>query len=581
MYVSLYRRYRPQKFSDIVGQNAAVKVLQESLKEGHLGHAYLFSGPRGCGKTSAARIVAKSLNCLDPQEGNEPCGICTSCTAIAEGEHLDVIEIDGASNRGIGEIRDLKTRVNLKPLNAEYKVYIIDEVHMLTEQAFNALLKTLEEPPANVIFLLATTEPNKVPVTIRSRCQHIPFHRISIADIVARITYICEQEKIKSEQEAVWEISRQADGALRDALSLTEQAVALGNGTLSLRGVLELMGGNSRTELERWVSLLRTEPQKAAIALHDMLARGISAENFTESLFAVFRDLWLYSIWGEKGMDAIEVSEAEHEFIMNESALWAPQQLKAACLFCNKMLPRTRYGIRTEVFLGLLLLEMTNIIGNNSAINKGPVETHIDKPVRSFVKEKTEVIEQSSSGHTKTINTDLLHNTETLKHDVNNTKGNHVIVSGNVNQFNDLENETLKRIITKLKDKQLQIAAALLKATIIKNGDKWSLSFANPCPSENYLNTPQNFAILSDAVKDIWGLNDGQECSDGAMKTAHIEVVPKASPTLDIRKTDLTSNGSSSVSGAQRILKLMGAEVLYVKDSSLENADGSESEDKR
>ncbi len=167
MYISLYRRYRPQTFSDMVGQGAAVGVLMESLRESSLGHAYLFSGPRGCGKTSAARLVAKSLTCLNKQDGCEPCGACENCIAITAGEHLDVIEIDGASNRGIGEIRDLKSHVNLKPLSAAYKIYIIDEVHMLTEQAFNALLKPRVEPPLIVVFLLATPEAHKVQVTIR------------------------------------------------------------------------------------------------------------------------------------------------------------------------------------------------------------------------------------------------------------------------------------------------------------------------------------------------------------------------------------------------------------------------------
>ena len=197
MYISLYRKYRPQKFSDMVGQSAAISLLQESLKEDKIGHAYLFSGPRGCGKTSAARLIAKSLICKKQSQTYEPCGECDDCISVAMGEHLDVIEIDGASNRGINEIRDLKTHVNLKPLSAGYKIYIIDEVHMLTEPAFNALLKTLEEPPQNVVFLLATTEPHKVPVTIRSRCQQIPFHRISTKDMIERIQYVCDCENIK------------------------------------------------------------------------------------------------------------------------------------------------------------------------------------------------------------------------------------------------------------------------------------------------------------------------------------------------------------------------------------------------
>jgi DNA polymerase-3 subunit gamma/tau len=586
MYVSLYRRYRPQKFSDIVGQNAAVKVLQESLKEGHLGHAYLFSGPRGCGKTSAARIVAKSLNCLDPQKDHEPCGKCASCTAIAEGEHLDVIEIDGASNRGIGEIRDLKTRVNLKPLNAEYKVYIIDEVHMLTEQAFNALLKTLEEPPANVIFLLATTEPNKVPVTIRSRCQHIPFHRISIADIVSRISYICEHEKIVAEQEAIWEISRQADGALRDALSLTEQAVALGNGTLSLASVLELMGGNSRTELEKWVQLVRMGRQDAAVVLHDMLAKGISSENFAESLFAVFRDLWLYSVWGEKGMEAIEVSEAERDFIRNESINWTQQQLKAVCLFCNKILPRTRYGIKIDVFSGLLLLELTNIIENKKAepLSQSPAVAHVKRSLEHVSNKKTDVAQVASVHNVANIENIPQKETAIMADNEGSASTIQGIEGDNLGIVHGLENSQLGRLLSKLKNKQLQIAAALLDATISKNGESWSLSFITPCPAENYLNIPQNFAILSDAVNETYGLNSNVDSSNKSMETAH-KVVPHAAPPTEAGVNSTKENHElreqSSVSGAQRILKLMGAEVLYVKDASLENPETSESEDAR
>ena len=354
MYISLYRRYRPQTFSDMVGQSAAVGVLLESLREGSLGHAYLFSGPRGCGKTSAARLVAKSLDCLNRGEDCEPCGVCENCRAIAAGEHLDVIEIDGASNRGIGEIRDLKSHVSLKALSASYKVYIIDEVHMLTDAAFNALLKTLEEPPANVVFLLATTEPHKVPVTIRSRCQHIPFHRITIADTVSRLKHVCSQENIEADEEGIWEIARQADGALRDALSLTEQAVALGRGKLSLESVRELTSGSSRAELEKWVTMLRTDPQGAAAALHSIMARGISSERLCEALFVLFRDLWLFCLWKDKALEALETSSAERDYLAAEAQHWDKDKLQAACMLCSRLLPRTHYGMKGDIFSGLI-----------------------------------------------------------------------------------------------------------------------------------------------------------------------------------------------------------------------------------
>ena len=247
MSVSLYRKYRPQNFAGIIGQPAAVSVLTNSIAKGKVGHAYLFSGSRGCGKTSAARIFAKSLNCSDRQ-GFEPCGKCSNCTQITAGDSLDVIEIDGASNNGVDSIRGLKENVALSPFNSRYKIYIIDEVHMLSQGAFNALLKTLEEPPEHVIFIMATTEPHKVPVTIRSRCQHIPFHSITPDDIYSRLEYVCKNENITAEPEALREISRQADGALRDALSLLEQAAA--SGDVTLKNTEAIFGAGSRPSFE-------------------------------------------------------------------------------------------------------------------------------------------------------------------------------------------------------------------------------------------------------------------------------------------------------------------------------------------
>ena len=558
MYISLYRRYRPQKFSEMVGQSAAVSVLREALKEGHLGHAYLFSGPRGCGKTSAARLVAKGLNCQNLGTDGEPCGECEACSSIAQGEHLDVIEIDGASNRGINEIRDLKSHVNLKPLIAPYKVYIIDEVHMLTEAAFNALLKTLEEPPANVVFLLATTEPHKVPVTIRSRCQHIPFHRISMADMVTRVAYVCATENIQADMEAVWEISRQADGALRDALSLTEQAVSLGKGNLTLESVKALTGGSNRTELEKWVINLRLDPKASNAALHEMLGRGISVERLTESLFAVFRDMWIFSLWGEKGMEALEISEEEGKFLREETPHWSAEKLRSACIFCNRLLPRARYGMRMEVFSGLIMLELVNIIeGKNETVYS----------VREGIKPK----ERNRSSETEQPKPEsMVSRTEPAVN--NNKQGSETAAEAPPEQtteavsFEELSDKNYAKLLSKLGNRGIAIGAALLNCGIQIENSEWKFITNVHSPSHTYLMVPQNRKLLSKALEELWGAKDPA----GKENTA---AMPENLP-VENRVGEDTSNlrekvqKGSLISDTDRIIKLLGAEVLYVKDAN-------------
>ena len=224
MYQVLYRKWRPKVFSDVVGQPQVTVTLRNELKAGRVSHAYLFTGSRGTGKTTCAKILAKAVNCLNPKDG-DPCGKCEICCGIDNGSVLDVSEIDAASNNGVDSIRELREEVNFTPAVAAYRVYIIDEVHMLSAGAFNALLKTLEEPPAHVIFILATTELHKVPATILSRCQRLDFHRIAPETMADRLQYIGEQEGAQIEQEAALMIARLSDGALRDALSLLDQCI--------------------------------------------------------------------------------------------------------------------------------------------------------------------------------------------------------------------------------------------------------------------------------------------------------------------------------------------------------------------
>jgi DNA polymerase-3 subunit gamma/tau len=242
-YQSLYRKYRSQTFADLVGQEAASRALQGAIISARVAHAYLFSGSRGTGKTSAARLLAKALNCSGrPRDSAEPCNKCQSCLETTAGSALDLIEIDAASNRGIDEIRDLREKVNLAPALGPFKIYIIDEAHMLTEPAFNALLKTLEEPPPHVVFVLCTTDAQKIPLTVIGRCQQFVFRRHSEEQIVSRLTHIAEAEKVKVDAEAMDLIARTAQGSMRDAVGLLDQLVPLATGPITLEGARSLLG---------------------------------------------------------------------------------------------------------------------------------------------------------------------------------------------------------------------------------------------------------------------------------------------------------------------------------------------------
>jgi DNA polymerase-3 subunit gamma/tau len=351
--VTLYRKYRPQSFSQVVGQEEAVTVLKREVAACKTGHAYLFSGPRGCGKTTVARLLAKAINCSEPGEDGEPCGVCESCRNITAGSSLDVVEIDGASNRGIDEVRDLKEHVSLSPFSARYKVYIIDEVHMLTDAAFNALLKTLEEPPSSVVFIFATTEPAKVPATIRSRCQHIPFHRIDAAVIVPRVRDVASREGAVFDERALWDIAREADGSLRDALSLLEQALSLGS-DVSTEKLRSLFGGGSRKDLESFVSLLRTDRKEAFMELNGSFRKGLTGQRLLEGLFSTFRDLWIVKKWGDQMTSQLPLAEEESRFIIEENDFWTEKVLWEGMEFFASMMPRARRGLRSDVLGGLL-----------------------------------------------------------------------------------------------------------------------------------------------------------------------------------------------------------------------------------
>ena len=296
MHKALYRVYRPQKFEDVVGQEHITKTLRNQIDSDNIGHAYLFSGTRGTGKTSTAKIFARAVNCLDSID-QEPCNECEVCRDILSDNIMDVVEIDAASNNSVDDIRELRESVKYSPTKAKYKVYIIDEVHMLSQGAFNALLKTLEEPPSYVIFILATTEPHKIPATILSRCQRFDFKRVTVKDITLRMKRICTEENIEVEDKALNLIARNSQGALRDALSILDQCISFGDSKIDYKDVVELLGTVNIEQLFDLAQYIINQNTKESLKiLNEFIVWGKDIRNLINDLIDHFRNLMICKV---------------------------------------------------------------------------------------------------------------------------------------------------------------------------------------------------------------------------------------------------------------------------------------------
>ena len=296
MHKALYRVYRPKNFSDVIGQEHIVRTLKNQIENNNVGHAYLFCGTRGTGKTSTAKIFSRAVNCTN-LHNDEPCNECENCREMLEDKTMDVVEIDAASNNSVDDIRELRENVKYSPAKAKYKVYIIDEVHMLSQGAFNALLKTLEEPPSYVIFILATTEPHKIPATILSRCQRFDFKRVTVKDISSRMRYICEKEGIEADEKALNLIARNSQGALRDALSILDQCISFEGNKISYNDVIELLGSVNIEQLfDLAESIIKENTKKSLQILNDFIIWGKDVRNLVNDLIDHFRNLMVCKI---------------------------------------------------------------------------------------------------------------------------------------------------------------------------------------------------------------------------------------------------------------------------------------------
>ena len=543
MHKALYRVYRPKTFGDVVGQEHIVKTLKNQIKNNNIGHAYLFSGTRGTGKTSTAKIFARAVNCLNPIN-EEPCNECEICIDTLNDNIMDIVEIDAASNNSVDDIRELRESVKYTPSKAKYKVYIIDEVHMLSQGAFNALLKTLEEPPSYVIFILATTEPHKIPATILSRCQRFDFKRVSSKDIASRMSYICKKENIEAEEKALSLIARNSQGALRDALSILDQCMSFGNEKIEYNDVIELLGTVNIDELfELSQSIIDENTKKSLEILNEFVIWGKDIRNLINDLIDHFRNLMVCKV--SKDLDEIiSLPEESIERLKEQSKNVNINDLIRILNILSETQDSMKSSSNTRILAEVTIMKIAQPMFDESkeALIKR-IENLEEKIESGNIKVSTVQIEPSKDVKSQIIEHDKV---EENKEDVAYEE----VKSEDVR----LVESSWKKITQKIKDDRKLSIAALLKEVNtfnVKDNILYLIFNDNFSFARSRLNSKDTIEYVESVIREV--LN----------RSFNIQIYLKS----EVASLNLSETSNKADEGEEILKNIVNKDILEIKDS--------------
>lgn len=543
MHKALYRVYRPKTFGDVVGQEHIVKTLKNQIKNNNIGHAYLFSGTRGTGKTSTAKIFARAVNCLNPIN-EEPCNECEICIDTLNDNIMDIVEIDAASNNSVDDIRELRESVKYTPSKAKYKVYIIDEVHMLSQGAFNALLKTLEEPPSYVIFILATTEPHKIPATILSRCQRFDFKRVSSKDIASRMSYICKKENIEAEEKALSLIARNSQGALRDALSILDQCMSFGNEKIEYNDVIELLGTVNIDELfELSQSIIDENTKKSLEILNEFIIWGKDIRNLINDLIDHFRNLMVCKV--SKDLDEIiSLQEESIERLKEQSQNVNINDLIRILNILSETQDSMKSSSNTRILAEVTIMKIAQPMFDESkeALIKR-IENLEEKIESGNIKVSTVQIEQSKDVKSQIIEDDKV---EENKEDVAYEE----VKSEDVR----LVESSWKKVTQKIKDDRKLSIAALLKEVNtfnVKDNILYLIFNDNFSFARSRLNSKDTIEYVESIIREV--LN----------RSFNIQIYLKS----EVASLNLSETINKADEGEEILKNIVNKDILEIKDS--------------